>query len=108
MLLPDVMASLGGLAPHLPYPATKKMMSKLAFFLLYVALLRLSLRLIIRSASSVHLLLLYLPSGTPPRLYSKMFVGGLSWDIADGTLSLAHSAPPPTFAMSYSILPIYC
>jgi hypothetical protein len=35
----------------------------------------------------------------PPRAYSKMFVGGLSWDTTDGTLSLL-ILPPPFFAMS--------
>jgi hypothetical protein len=84
-----------------------KMMSKnlLLCSLRYVALLRLRLRLrlrlILRSASApLSLISLsryrYYP---PPRAYSKMFVGGLSWDTTDGTLSLAHLIPPP-FAMS--------
>ena len=38
----------------------------------------------------------------PPRAYSKMFVGGLSWDTTDGTLSLL--ILPPFFAMSCQLL----
>ena len=37
-------------------------------------------------------------TGTPPRAYSKMFVGGLSWDTTDGTLSLL--ILPPFVAMT--------
>ena len=37
-------------------------------------------------------------TGTPPCAYSKMFVGGLSWDTTDGTLSLL--ILPPFSAMT--------
>ncbi|KAH9025592.1 hypothetical protein EDB85DRAFT_1869468 [Lactarius pseudohatsudake] len=58
------------------------MSSKLTCVLHYVALLRLRLRL---SSSTLHLHLCRLSRFRyyPPRAYSKMFVGGLSWDTTD-------------------------
>ena len=78
-------------------------MSKLTlvFSLRYVALLRLRLRLRLILRSALHLCRLSpfpIPVLHPPRAYSKMFVGGLSWDTTDGTLSLL--ILPPFFAMS--------
>ncbi|KAH9015883.1 hypothetical protein EDB85DRAFT_1875480, partial [Lactarius pseudohatsudake] len=57
------------------------MSSKLTCVLRYVALLRLRLRL----SSTLHLHLCRLSRFRyyPPRAYSKMFVGGLSWDTTD-------------------------
>jgi uncharacterized membrane protein YhdT len=99
---PDVTASASCFPSYFSvscYPP--KMMSLLLCSLRYLALrcLRLRLRLILRSASApLSLISLsryrYCP---PPHAYSKMFVGGLSWDTTDGTLSLAHLIP---FAMS--------
>jgi hypothetical protein len=87
MRLPDVVASFDGITPHvyrlshhIPYLATKDV--KLTCVLCYVALLRLRLRL----SSALHLCRLPLFGYYPPNiLYSKMFVGGLSWDTTDGT-----------------------
>jgi hypothetical protein len=65
-----------------PYPCYSKM-SKLTSVLRYVALLCLRLRL----SSALHLHLCRLPPFRyySPHPYSKMFVGGLSWDTTDGT-----------------------
>ena len=73
-------------------------MSKLILCSLrYVASLR--LRLILRSALHLCRLCPFLiPVLHPPHAYSKMFVGGLSWDTTDVTLSLL--ILPPLFAMS--------
>ncbi|KAH9177921.1 hypothetical protein EDB89DRAFT_1844107, partial [Lactarius sanguifluus] len=57
------------------------MSSKLTCVLRYVALLRLRLRL--SSALHLHLCRLSRFRYYPPRAYSKMFVGGLSWDTTD-------------------------
>ena len=115
MRLPDVVASFDGITPHvyrrshlflIPYLATKDV--KLTCVLCYVALLCLRLRL----SSALHLLhLCRLPllGYYPPNiLYSKMFVGGLSWDTTDGTFPpyiTSHSLPP--FCNVVSILLTY-
>ncbi|KAH8979871.1 hypothetical protein EDB92DRAFT_2118586 [Lactarius akahatsu] len=57
------------------------MSSKLTCALRYVALLRLRLRL--SSALHLHLCRLSRFRYYPPRAYSNMFVGGLSWDTTD-------------------------
>ena len=41
----------------------------------------------------------------PPRPYSKMFVGGLSWDTTDGTLSLL--ILPPLSTPFCNVISIY-
>ena len=89
MRLPDVVASFDGVVPHVyrlssPYSVSCYQDVKLTSVLRYVALLRLRLRL----SSALHLHLCRLPlfgllSAKCP--YSKMFVGGLSWDTTDGT-----------------------
>ncbi|KAI0255524.1 hypothetical protein BJV78DRAFT_680490 [Lactifluus subvellereus] len=81
MRLPDIIAILDGIAPHVPslilHLATK--MSKLTAILRYVALLRLRLCPALHLSTSVA----YLHSGTIWHHYSKMFVGGLSWGTTD-------------------------
>ena len=62
------------------------MLSKLTCVLCYVALLR--LRQGLSSALHLHLCRLSPFRYYPPGPYSKMFVGGLSWDTTDGTLPL--------------------
>src|SRR6266702_6855244 len=69
------------------------MLSKLTCVLCYVALLR--LRQGLSSALHLHLCRLSPFRYYPPRPYSKMFVGGLSWDTTDGTLSLLILPPTP-------------
>ena len=92
MRLPDVVASFDGIVPHVyhlssPYSVSCYQDVKLTSVLHSVALLRLRLRL----SSALHLHLCRLPlfgllSAKCP--YSKMFVGGLSWDTTDGTFFL--------------------
>ena len=92
MRLPDVVESFDGIVPHVyrlssPYSVSCYQDVKLTSVHRYVALLRLRLRL----SSALHLHLCRLPLfGYYPSniVYSKMFVGGLSWDTTDGTFSL--------------------
>ena len=83
----------------IPYLATKDV--KLTCVLCYVALLCLRLRL----SSALHLLhhcRLPLFGYYPPNiLYSKMFVGGLSWDTTDGTFF-------PPYITSHSLPLLQC
>ncbi len=93
-VLPDVVASFDGISSLTLYPSfisytvsCYSKMSKLTSVLRYVAMLCLRLRL----SSALHLHLCRLPPFRyyPPRPYSKMFVGGLSWDTTDGTCFLS-------------------
>ena len=102
-LHPDVTASVSFFFFIFSVSCYPPKMSKLTlvFSLRYVALLRLRLRLRLILRSALHLCRLSpfpIPVLHPPRAYSKMFVGGLSWDTTDGTLSLL--ILPPFFAMS--------
>lgn len=95
MRLPDVVAGFDGISPHLtcitplfpfltPYLATPPQDVKTYFCSL---LCRFAMPTPTPLSSALHLHLYRLPLlwYYPPRAYSKMFVGGLSWDTTDGT-----------------------
>jgi hypothetical protein len=112
MRLPDVMASLDGIAPHVPslfiflYLATKIMISKLTCVLRYVALLRLRLRLRLSSSAlhlhtHTHTSIAYLLSGTIRHVITARCLSAAYPGIQPTVLYLLLILPPP---MSCSIL----
>ena len=101
MRLPDVTVSLDGLAPHVPFlhisvscysqDDVKLVFSAMSHYFAHAyACPPLCICTLCCLSPFRHYLL---------RPYSKIFVGGLSWDVTDGTLSLL-ILPPTPFAMS--------